>query len=175
MTVEESLRLQGAGWPIALGHIEDHGVGVELRRGVAVDRTGGVMLELRGDKLPGSFGGMVAADPGLVYRSNSSRAKLTARGGLRARGRRRQQAPLATQTSALKTWHPNRHDVRRGRRSFRPALHTHALRDAAQAARLYGDLAFGESRKFSALPHRKDRTGRKLPCHSPGGVSPCFQ
>src|SRR5580693_3768302 len=38
---------------------------VELRSGVAVYRAGGVMLELRGDKLPGRFGGMVAANAGL--------------------------------------------------------------------------------------------------------------
>ncbi len=38
---------------------------VELRRGVAVHRAGGVMLELRGDELPGGLGGMVAADAGL--------------------------------------------------------------------------------------------------------------
>ena len=40
-------------------------MGMELRRGVAIDGPGGVMLELRGDKLPGGFGGMVAADAGL--------------------------------------------------------------------------------------------------------------
>ena len=50
---------------LALGHIEDDGVGVELRRGIAIDGTRGVMLELRGDELAGGFGGMVAADPGL--------------------------------------------------------------------------------------------------------------
>jgi hypothetical protein len=35
---------------------------MELRRGVAIDRTGGVMLELGGNKLPGRLGGVVPAD-----------------------------------------------------------------------------------------------------------------
>jgi hypothetical protein len=60
------LRLQSAkGYIITLGHIEDHGVSMKLRCGVTVDGTSGVMLELRSDKLPGGFGSMVAADPGL--------------------------------------------------------------------------------------------------------------
>ena len=50
---------------VALGHIEDDGVGVELRRGVAIDRAGGVMLEFGGNELPGRFRRMVAADAGL--------------------------------------------------------------------------------------------------------------
>ena len=59
-----SALLNGArGTVLALGHVEDDGVGVELRRGVAVHRPGGVMLELRRDELPGLLGGVVAADP----------------------------------------------------------------------------------------------------------------
>jgi hypothetical protein len=38
---------------------------VELRRGVSTDRAGGVVLELRGNKLARCFGRMVAADPRL--------------------------------------------------------------------------------------------------------------
>ena len=60
------MRLQGPHLSVlALGHIEDDDVRVELRRGVAVHRTGGVMLELGRDKLPGRLGGMIAADAGL--------------------------------------------------------------------------------------------------------------
>ncbi len=46
-------------------HIEDHGVGVELRRGVSIDRTSRGVLELRGDKLAGGIGGVIATDPRL--------------------------------------------------------------------------------------------------------------
>ena len=61
--LEETARLQGAhGSIFALGHIEDHGMGMKLRRCISVHRTGGVMLECRGDKLPGSLRRMVAAD-----------------------------------------------------------------------------------------------------------------
>jgi hypothetical protein len=38
---------------------------MELRRGITIDRTGGVMLELGGNKLPRCFGGVVPADPCL--------------------------------------------------------------------------------------------------------------
>ena len=59
LAIEESLRLQGAGGAIfALGHIEDHGVGMELGSGVAIDRTGGVMLELCRNEFAGGFGGI---------------------------------------------------------------------------------------------------------------------
>ena len=40
-------------------------MGVELGRGIAIDRTGGVVLELGRDELPGGLGGVVAADPRL--------------------------------------------------------------------------------------------------------------
>ena len=40
-------------------------MGVELGSGVAIDRAGGVMLELCGDEFAGGFGGVVAADPRL--------------------------------------------------------------------------------------------------------------
>ena len=49
---EETLRLNGARLAVvALGHIEDDGVGVKLRRNVTIDRAGGVMLELRRNEL----------------------------------------------------------------------------------------------------------------------------
>jgi hypothetical protein len=63
---EEALRLDGAGLAVvALGDIEDDGVGMELRRNVAIDRAGGVVLELGGDEFGRGLGRMVAADAGL--------------------------------------------------------------------------------------------------------------
>ena len=60
------MRLHGAGLPVlALGDIEDNGVGVELRRGVAIDGPGRVVLERRGSELAGRFRGMHVADPCL--------------------------------------------------------------------------------------------------------------
>jgi hypothetical protein len=40
-------------------------MGMELGCGVAINRAGGVMLELGDDELTGGFGGIVAADPCL--------------------------------------------------------------------------------------------------------------
>ena len=66
LAVEVTLGLDGASGAVrAFRHIEDHGVRMELRRGIAIDRTGGVMLELGGNKLPSSFGGVVPADSSL--------------------------------------------------------------------------------------------------------------
>src|SRR5208282_516289 len=66
LAVEETLRLDGArGTILALGHIEDDGMGVKLGSGVAIDRAGGVMLELCRYEFAGGFGGVVAADPRL--------------------------------------------------------------------------------------------------------------
>lgn len=48
-----------------LGDIEDHSMGVELRRGIAVYGTRGVMLELCSNKLAAILGGIVAADTRL--------------------------------------------------------------------------------------------------------------
>ena len=63
---EEALRLDGAGLAVvALGDIEDDGVGMELRRNVTIDRAGGVVLEFGGDEFGRRFGRMVAADAGL--------------------------------------------------------------------------------------------------------------
>ena len=49
----------------ALGHIEDDGVGMKLRRDIAIDRAGGIVLELGGDKLARGLGRMIASDSGL--------------------------------------------------------------------------------------------------------------
>ena len=49
----------------AFSHIEDDGVGVELRGGVTIHRASGVMLELRGDELACRLGGIIPTDAGL--------------------------------------------------------------------------------------------------------------
>jgi hypothetical protein len=48
-----------------LGHVEDHGMSVKLRRGVAIDGAGGVLLKLRGDELAGRLCRIVATDASL--------------------------------------------------------------------------------------------------------------
>jgi hypothetical protein len=64
--IEEALRMESARRTIlSFRHVEDDGVGVELRRSVAIDRASGIMLELRGDEFPGRLGRAVPADPRL--------------------------------------------------------------------------------------------------------------
>ncbi len=64
--IEEATLLKGAGRAVrSLGDIEDDGMGVELRRGVAVYRARRVVLELCSDEFAGGLGGIVAADPRL--------------------------------------------------------------------------------------------------------------
>ena len=66
LRLKEAARLEGAHRAVrAFGHIEDHGVRMELRRGVAIHRAGGVVLEFGGDELPCGFGRVVAADARL--------------------------------------------------------------------------------------------------------------
>jgi len=66
LTLEETALLQGTcGSILALRYIEDDGVGVKLGSGVAIDRAGGVVLELCGDEFARGLGGVVAADPRL--------------------------------------------------------------------------------------------------------------
>src|SRR5208282_2221198 len=63
---EEALRLNGARLAaIALGYVENNRMGMELRRDIAIDRAGGIVFELCGDKLARSLGRMIAADAGL--------------------------------------------------------------------------------------------------------------
>ena len=63
---EKALRLDGAGLAVlALGDIEDDGMGMKLRRNVTIDRAGGVMLELGGNELGRGFRRMVPADARL--------------------------------------------------------------------------------------------------------------
>ncbi len=49
----------------ALSDIEDDGMGMKLRRGVAIDGPRCVVLEFCDDELAGGLGGMIAADPRL--------------------------------------------------------------------------------------------------------------
>src|SRR5467141_3854975 len=50
---------------LALGHVEDHGMGMKLGRSVAIDWPRGVVLESGGDKFSRRFRGMDLADPRL--------------------------------------------------------------------------------------------------------------
>ncbi len=60
------MRLHGAGLPVlALGDVKDNGMGVELRRRIAIDGTGRVVLEGRGGELACRLRGMHVADPRL--------------------------------------------------------------------------------------------------------------
>jgi hypothetical protein len=54
--IEEATFLESAAAAIgAFGDVEDDGVGVELRRGIAIDGPGGVMFKLRGYKFAGGL------------------------------------------------------------------------------------------------------------------------
>ncbi len=50
---------------LALGHVEDHGMGMKLRSRIAIDGPRGVVLESRGDEFTGRLRGMDIADPRL--------------------------------------------------------------------------------------------------------------
>jgi hypothetical protein len=50
---------------LALGHVEDHGMGMKLGRSIAIDWPRGVVLESGGDKFSRRFRGMDIADPRL--------------------------------------------------------------------------------------------------------------
>ena len=66
LAVEVALWLNRASRAVtSLSHIEDHGVGMELGRGVAVNRAGCVMLELGNDELASGFGWIVTTDASL--------------------------------------------------------------------------------------------------------------
>src|SRR5258708_5168445 len=63
---EEALRLNCARLAIvALRDIENDRVCMQLWRDIAIDRAGGIVLELGGDKPARSLRGMIAADAGL--------------------------------------------------------------------------------------------------------------
>ncbi len=49
----------------ALGDVKDDSVGMELRRGVAINRAGGVMLKLRRDEPSRRLSRLIASDPCL--------------------------------------------------------------------------------------------------------------
>ena len=64
--IEQALRLKRACRSVfALGHIHDEDMRVELGSGVAIDRAGGVMLELCGNEFAGRLGWIVPPDSGL--------------------------------------------------------------------------------------------------------------
>ena len=63
---EEAPLLESASSTVfALGDIEYDRVSVELRSGVAVNRSSRIVFEFGSHKLPSSFGGAIAADSGL--------------------------------------------------------------------------------------------------------------
>src|SRR5580700_10317875 len=68
---EHLVRLQGSdlfpvfGAVLPLGHIEDHSMGMKLRRRVAIDGPRGIVLEGGGDELSRRLRGMHIADPRL--------------------------------------------------------------------------------------------------------------
>src|SRR5208282_5235810 len=63
---EETLRLDGARLAVvAFGDVENNCVCVELRRDIAIDRAGGIVLKLGGYKPACSLGRMITADAGL--------------------------------------------------------------------------------------------------------------
>ena len=63
---EQLVRLEGAGLSVLVfGHVENHHMGMQVRRGIAIHRTGRIMLEGGGNPLAGRLGGMVPADPRL--------------------------------------------------------------------------------------------------------------
>jgi len=52
-------------------HVEDDGMGVELRSNVTIDRAGGVVFELGGNEFSRGFGRMVAANAVLSCKFSS--------------------------------------------------------------------------------------------------------
>src|SRR5579871_2087146 len=63
---KEAVRLNRPWLAVApFGDVENHHVRVQLWRDIAIDRAGGIVLKLGGDKLARSLGRMVAADAGL--------------------------------------------------------------------------------------------------------------
>jgi len=84
---EEAVRLNRS-WlaVVAFGDVEDHHVRVQLWRDIAIDRAGGVVLKLGGDKLARGLRRMVAADAGLCVAQRGHFPDA-----LRGRARRRRQ------------------------------------------------------------------------------------
>ena len=63
---EEALRLDRPRLTIvALGHIENDRVGMQLWRDIPIDRASCIVLEFGGDKFARSLGRMIPADAGL--------------------------------------------------------------------------------------------------------------
>ena len=67
------MRLQGARLAVLpLGHVENHRMGVKLRRSIAFDGPGGVVLEGGGDKFARRLRCVDVADPRLGDTAPSS-------------------------------------------------------------------------------------------------------
>ncbi len=63
---EEALRLNRARLTtVAFGNVENDRVGMQLRRDIAINRAGGIVLKFGDDKFASRLGGMIAADAGL--------------------------------------------------------------------------------------------------------------
>ena len=109
---EEALRLQGARLAVvAFGHIEDDGVRMKLRRNIAVDGPGGVVLKLGGDKLAPSSPADGSRRSGPACSAQAGQARRGRfRDAPRVPGRRRRQAQSARRISARKKSRP----IRRG-------------------------------------------------------------
>jgi hypothetical protein len=66
LRAEQTPCVHGSRPPVlAFSHIEDNGMGVELRRGIAGDGPRGVVLEGRGGELAGQLRRIHIAEPGL--------------------------------------------------------------------------------------------------------------
>ncbi len=75
--IEQCARLQGARRAVGpFRDVEDDSMGVELGRGVAVDRSRGVMFELGRDELAGGLGSIVPADAGTYVAEQLNRFGL---------------------------------------------------------------------------------------------------
>src|ERR1700686_4022010 len=65
MRLQSSHLLSVFGAVLPLGDVEDNGMGMKLRRRVAIDRPGGIVIEGGGDEFPRRLRGMHIADPRL--------------------------------------------------------------------------------------------------------------
>ena len=66
LAFEEFERLQRPGFSLlGFRQVEDDGMGMELRSGIAFDRPGAVMLKGGDDQFPGVFRRVIASHPGL--------------------------------------------------------------------------------------------------------------
>ncbi len=171
---EYLVRLQGAHlFPIfetvlALGHIEDHGMGVKLRRRIAIDGPRRVVLEGGGDEFACCLRRMDIADARL-------------RVSLQFPKRRADALPVGFPHTIIAAHESgNRYRLRRGERGVPPG----AMLDAGDLSAVFAFigsrnlmpdellfgvrmLAFAQSRKvFGTNATCKPHCSASLPCHS---------